>query len=107
MDQGNPNTRDVQRDLLQRTTNVLRTVLSELESPVSAPSPSSASAQSSLPAKRVKQFQVSLSFFEKVICNPFQSSPTFTILAIFAFILASLVFRIFSAINSVNDALLS
>ena len=65
MDQGNPNTRDVQRDLLQRTTNVLRTVLSELESPVSAPSPSSASAQSSLPAKRVKQFQVSLSFFRK------------------------------------------
>ena len=103
MDQGNPNTRDVQRDLLQRTTNVLRTVLSELESPVSAPSPSSVF----LASKRVRRFQVSLSFFKKVICNPFQSSPTFTILAIFAFILASLVFRIFSALNSVNDALLS
>ncbi|XP_068737002.1 uncharacterized protein [Montipora capricornis] len=57
MDQGNPNTRDVQRDLLQRTTNVLRTVLSELESPVSAPSPSSASPQSSSPANASDDFR--------------------------------------------------
>ncbi|XP_067046925.1 uncharacterized protein [Acropora muricata] len=57
MDQGNPNTRDVQRDLLQRTTNVLRTVLSELESPVSAPSPSSASPEPSSPANASDDFR--------------------------------------------------
>ena len=57
MDEGYPNTRDLERDLLQRTTNVLRTVLSELESPVSAPSPSSASAQSSSPANASDDFR--------------------------------------------------
>ena len=57
MAQGNPNTKDVERDCLQRTTNVLRTVLSELESPVSAPSPSSASAQSSSTANVSDDFR--------------------------------------------------
>ena len=57
MDQGNPSTRDSERDLLQRTINVLRTDLSELESPVSAPSPSSASAQSSSTANASDDFR--------------------------------------------------
>ena len=57
MDQGNPNTRDVERDLLQRTTNVFKTVLSELESPLSALSPSSASAQSSSTANASDDFR--------------------------------------------------